>query len=82
MTGGGLRSVRLTGEREDGPIAIVVRPLTAESSAFWTTRSDSLSRADVAARVSAAPRQCYGPSSSNKMRARRMMARAIAMRCF
>lgn len=56
MTGGELRRVRTIDECGDGPIAIVVRPFTAESSAFWTTRSDSESSAEVAARVSWVPR--------------------------
>mmetsp|Transcript_65732 Transcript_65732/g.176120 ORF Transcript_65732/g.176120 Transcript_65732/m.176120 type:complete len:90 (+) Transcript_65732:1069-1338(+) len=47
----------------------VVRPCLAESRASCTTRSDAVSRADVA-------------SSSSSIRGLRTSARAIAMRCF
>mmetsp|Transcript_31754 Transcript_31754/g.82982 ORF Transcript_31754/g.82982 Transcript_31754/m.82982 type:complete len:196 (+) Transcript_31754:698-1285(+) len=52
-------------------MTIVVRslPTSSSSSAACTTRSDSVSRADVA-------------SSSTRIRGSRTSARAIAMRCF
>ena len=48
---------------------MVVRPMAALSSASWTTRSDSESKALVA-------------SSKSRIRGRLIMARAMAILCF